>query len=279
MVNRKKLDPDSGPAAAYGARLRRLREERGWTQDELAVRTGYSSKHVSAVETGRRSSTLAFSRALDVAFGLADTEQSCESEWQKLRHGVLLEGFPEYVHQERRAAEIRMFEIGIIPGLLQTPDYARVLSASSVARGTITADQSAERLAFLAERQQMLEQQRPPMLFVVMDESCIRHCVGGREVMAAQLARLVEFAARPYTVIQVAPFALGERRSLNRPVTLTTLPDRSVLAYAESQSREHLERESEAVTATLTLYHQLAAESLSQAATVAMIEEARKGML
>ncbi|GHJ93922.1 transcriptional regulator [Streptomyces sp. NE5-10] len=279
MVNRKKLDPDSGPAAAYGARLRRLREERGWTQDELAVRTGYSSKHVSAVETGRRSSTLAFSRALDVAFGLADTEQSCESEWQKLRHGVLLEGFPEYVHQERRAVELRLFEIGIVPGLLQTPEYARVLAASSVARGVITADQADERVAFLAESQRGLEKQRPPALFVVMDESCIRRVVGGREIMAAQLELLVEFAKRPLTVLQVAPFGMGEKRPFDLPVNLVTLPDWSVLAYAESQVQGHLERENGAVASMLAGYHRLAAESLSPADSVAMIEEVRKGML
>ncbi|MFI9742020.1 helix-turn-helix transcriptional regulator [Streptomyces sp. NPDC052494] len=279
MVNRKVLDPDTGPEAAYGARLRRLREERGWTQEELAKRTGYSSKHVSAVETGRRSSTLAFSRALDAAFGLEEADESCEREWQKLRHGVLLEGFPEYVHQERRAVEIRVFDIGIVPGLLQTPEYARVLAAGSVTRGTITREQAAERVAFLAERQQVLEQQPAPMLFVVMDESCIRRLVGGPDVMATQLDRLVELAASPYTVLQVAPFAIGERRALNLPVNLLTLPDRSVVSYAESQAQGHLERESGAVSSMLRVYHQLAAESLSQAETVAMIREVRKGML
>ncbi|WP_030692454.1 helix-turn-helix transcriptional regulator [Streptomyces globisporus] len=279
MVNRKELDPDGGPVAAYGARLRRLREDRGWTQEDLATRTGYSSKHISAVETARRSSTLSFSRVVDAAFGLTETDQAFDREWRKLRHGVLLEGFPEYVHQERRAVELRLFEIGIVPGLLQTPEYAQVLAASSVGRGTITADQAAERVAFLAERQMLLEQQRPPTLFVVMDESCIRRVVGGREVMAAQLERLLEFATRPLTVLQVAPFGIGERRPFDLPVNLVTLPDWSVLAYAESQAQGHLERESGAVASMLASYHRLAAESLSPADTVAMIEEVRKGML
>ncbi|WP_329285226.1 helix-turn-helix domain-containing protein [Streptomyces sp. NBC_00691] len=279
MVNRKELDPDSGPMAAYGARMRRLREEQGWTQEELADRTGYSSKHISGVETGSRPATLKFSGVVDAAFGLTGTDRSFDRECRQVRHGVLLEGFPEYVHQERRAVELRLFEIGIIPGLLQTPEYAQALAASSVARGSITEDQAAQRLAFLVERQQILEQQRPPMLFVVMDESCIRHLVGGPDVMAAQLDRLVVLAARPYTVIQVAPFVLGERRSLNRPVTLASLPDRSVLSYAESQAQGNLERESGPVASTLTLYHQLVAESLSQADTAAMIREVRKGML
>ncbi|MGW6416597.1 helix-turn-helix domain-containing protein [Streptomyces sp. NPDC055055] len=279
MVNRKVLEPDSGPLAAYGARVRRLREERGWTQEDLAERTRYSSKHISAVETGSRPSTPKFSGVLDAALGLTGTDQSFDRERQRLRLGALMEGFPEYAHRERRAVEIRLFEIGVVPGLLQTPEYARALAHAAVARGSITSEQAEERVTFLSERQRILERERPPMLFVVMDESCIRRLVGGRAVMAAQLDQLVRLAARPYTVVQLAPFDIGERRAINRPVNLATLPDRSVLSYAESQSQGHLEKESGAVSAMLTLYHQLAAESLSQADTVAMIEGARKGML
>ncbi|GGR19054.1 helix-turn-helix domain-containing protein [Streptomyces roseolus] len=279
MVNRKELDPDDGLMAAYGARVRRLREERGWTQEELATRTRYSSKHISAVETGSRRSTLKFSGALDVAFGLVGTDQSFNQECQKLRNGLLLEGFPEYVAQERKAVEIRLFTIGIVPGLLQTPEYARTVAASFVSRGAATADQATERVAYLMKRQQLLEQESPPMLFVVMDESCLRRPVGGFDVMAAQLDRLVEFSERPNTVVQVAPFAIGERRPLDLPLYLLTLPDRSVISYAESQARGHLEREIGAVSSMLTAYHQLAAESLSQADTVTMIKEVRKGLL
>ncbi|GHG10534.1 transcriptional regulator [Streptomyces hydrogenans] len=279
MGNRKRLDPDSGPMAAYGARLRRLREERGWTQEELATRTGYSSKHISGVEIGGRPSTLRFSGAVDAAFGLTGTERSFDRECRQVRHGVLLEGFPEYVAQERKAVEIRLFTIGVIPGLVQTPEYARTVTGSFVSRGAATAEQAAERVAYLMERQKILEQERPPMLFVVMDESCLRRPVGGSGVMAAQLDRLMEFAERPNTVVQVAPFALGERRPLDLPLYLLTLPDRSVISYAESQSRGHLERENGAVSSMLTAYHQLAAESLSQADTVTMIKEVRKGML
>ncbi|WP_225800024.1 helix-turn-helix transcriptional regulator [Streptomyces sp. NK15101] len=265
--------------AAYGARLRRLREERGWTQEELAARTGYSGKHISGVEIGSRPATLRFSRAIDESFGLVGTGQSFDRECRQVRHGVLLEGFPEYVAQERKAVEIRLFTIGIIPGLLQTPEYARTVTDSFVSRGAATADQAAERMAYLMERQKILEQGRPPMLFVVMDESCLRRPVGGPGVMAAQLDRLVEFAEHPNTVVQVAPFAIGERRPLDLPLYLLTLPDRSVISYAESQSKGHLERENGAVSSMLTAYHQLAAESLSQAGSVTMIKEVRKGML
>ena len=273
MVNRKELSPEAGPEAAYGARMRRLREERGWSQEDLAGRVTYSSQHISAVETARKPPTLPFSRKADLAFGTTGSANSFEREWREMRHGVLLEGFPEYVGYEGRAVEIRLFEIGLIPGLLQTPEYAQALADGDVWRGSITREQADERVAFLAGRQAALTGAKPPMVLVVMDESCLRHTVGGAEVMDRQLQRLVEVASLPNWVIHVSPFGIGARRSFN----LLTLPDLSVVAYAESQLRGHVERETAAVLPLLTAYHQLQAEALSQAESVAMINQLRKG--
>ncbi|OON80627.1 helix-turn-helix domain-containing protein [Streptomyces tsukubensis] len=276
MVNRKELDPESSPVAAYGAHVRRLREKHGWSQEELGERLGYSSQHISAVETGRKPPTLPFSRKIDIVFGTTDAADSFEREWREIRHGSLLEGFPQYVGNEGRAVEVRVFEVGIVPGLLQTPGYARVLADSAAQRGTITPEQADERVAFLTERQAALVRPRPPMVIVVMDESCIRRTVGGAKVMGNQLDRLVEFAELPNTMLQIAPFDIGERRTFNRPVNLLTLPDRSVLSYVESQTQGHLDREITSVVDLLTAYHQLQAVAASQTASVDMITQARK---
>ncbi|MFJ2955386.1 Scr1 family TA system antitoxin-like transcriptional regulator [Streptomyces sp. NPDC087270] len=277
MVNRKELNPESSPRAAYGARLRRVREARGWKQEDLAEALAYSSQHISAVETGRKPPTLSFSCKADVALGTAESPDSFERQWHEMRHGSLLEGFPEFVGYESRAVELRLFEIGIIPGLLQTPEYAKALAEGEVQRGSITTGQAAERVSVLMDRQAALVRTRPPLVIVVMDESCLHHAVGGAENMRAQLQRLVEVAALPNWIIHVSPFSVGAGRSFNRPVTLLTLADRSVLAYAESQVQGHLDRESTFVLPMLTAYHQLQAEALSQAASVAMINQLRKG--
>ncbi|MFE1087774.1 helix-turn-helix domain-containing protein [Streptomyces sp. WA1-19] len=274
MVNRKELNPESSPRAAFGALVRSSREERGWTQDELADATEYSSTHISAIETSRKPPTLRFSRSIDRALGTGD---QFERKFREVKQGVLLEGFPEYLGYEARAAEIRVFEIGIIPGLLQTQEYARVLTANAVQRGAISPEQASERVRILAERQDALIRQRPPMVFVTMDESCIRRPIGGHEVMEGQLEHLAEFARMPNTMLQIAPFEIGERRTLDRPVNLLTLSDRSMIYYAESQAQGHLEREGRDVIGMLTAYHQLQAEALSQAASVALINQLRKG--
>ncbi|WP_344031356.1 helix-turn-helix transcriptional regulator [Streptomyces luteireticuli] len=279
MVNRKELNPEAGPEAAFGARLRSSREERGWKQDELAERVGYSGRHISAVETGRKPPTLRFSRSLDEAFGFAGTADSFERAWGEIRNGSLLEGFPEYVGQEARATEIRLFDVGAIPGLLQTPEYARALENGNVKRGTLTPEQASERVEFLVGRQAALVRRIPPIVIAVLDESCIRRVIGGAGVMERQLSQLIAFAEQPNTVLQLAPYTMGERRPFDRLVNLLTLPDRSLMYYVESQTHGQLERESTAVLPLVRAYHQLQAEALSQADSVAMIEQVRKGTL
>ena len=235
---------------------------------------GYSSTHISSVETGRKLPTLRLARSADSAFGTGDV---FERAFRKVRNAGLLEGFPQFVDHEAQAAEIRLYEVGVVPGLLQTPEYAAVLAQSDVRRGAITSDQADERVALVAERQATLVRTPPPMVFVVLDEGCIRRPIGEPAVMGAQLARLVEFAELPNTVLQVAPFEMGARRPFSLPLYIVTLPDRSLVSYAESAHRGHLERESTFVLPLLTAYHQLQAEALSQAASVAMIEQLRKG--
>ncbi|MEU3962433.1 helix-turn-helix transcriptional regulator [Streptomyces buecherae] len=273
-MNLKELNPDSSPQAAFGAKLRSVREKRGWTQEELGERIGYSGKHVSAIETGRKSPTRRFSRSTDQALGTGD---EFEREWREIRHGSLLEGFPEFVNYEGRAAEIRLYEVGVVPGLLQTPEYATALAEGAVKRGAITPDQANERVALIAERQAALVRRSPPLLLMVLDESCIRHPVGGPKVMDAQFDRLVEFAEQPNTILQIAPFDMGVRRAFRLPITLLTMADRSLMSYAESALRGHLERETSFVLPILTAYHQLQAEALTQASSTSMIHQLRKG--
>ncbi|WP_102934699.1 helix-turn-helix domain-containing protein [Streptomyces malaysiensis] len=275
-MNKNELNPDASPEAAYGARLRSLREARGWTQEDLAARAEYSSVHVSAVENGRKPPTLRFSRSADRAFGI-EGEDTFERQFREIRHGSLLEGFPEFVDHEGRAAEIRLYEVGVIPGLLQTPDYAAVLEESTVKRGTITAEQAEERVTLVAERQTTLVRTPPPLISAVLDESCLRRPVGEPAIMNAQLEQLIEFAERPNTVLQVAPFSMGARRPFDLPVTILTMSDRSLMSYAESAQRGHLERDGRFVLPMLAAYHQLQAEACSQAESVAMVNQLRKG--
>ncbi|KOG80449.1 helix-turn-helix transcriptional regulator [Streptomyces griseus] len=276
-MNIKKLNPESSAKAAYGARLRGLRIERGWTQEWLGIEIGYSSTHISSVETGRKLATLRFSRSTDRALGLVGSDASFERELSRIKFGSMLEGSPEFLIYEGRAAEIRLYEVGVMPGLLQTPEYARVLADSAVKRKAITPVQAEERIALVAERQAALVRDNPPLVFALLDESCLRRSVGSPEVMRAQMDRLIEFAEQPHTVIQVAPFDMGENRPFDLPIYILTMPDRSLMSYAESAQQGYLERESSSVVPHLTAYHQMQAAAPSQAASVDMFWQLRKG--
>ncbi|MFF2143307.1 Scr1 family TA system antitoxin-like transcriptional regulator [Kitasatospora sp. NPDC058190] len=272
-MNKVELDPDAGPAAKFGVFLRTSREARGWTQEDLARAIGYSATHVSAVETGRRPPTRRLARELDKVFGW---DRVFARKALDLKTSALLEGFPQYVARESKAVELRLFTLGIVPGLLQTTDYAAAIAAGAVRRGSITQSQADERVAYLARRQATMRREPSPLIHVVLDESCIRRPVGGPAVMAAQLDQLVEFAGMPNTMLQVAPYAIGEERSFDLPVNILTLPDRSLISYAESAQQGHLERDSGAVLPVLTAYYQLQALVLSQAESVALISRLRE---
>lgn len=193
-MNRRELNPDESPQARFGAELRRMRDERGWTQEHLADLTGYSSVHISAVETGRKPPTERFARRTDVAFG---TGTKFISMCRDVRGSSMLEGYEDYAEREAKAREIRVFEIGAIPGLLQTPEYAEALAAAAVQRGVRSREEADVWLAHLSARQQLLTVADAPLLQTVLDESCIRRPVGGSKVMASQLARLEECMHTP----------------------------------------------------------------------------------
>ncbi|MFJ7280158.1 DUF5753 domain-containing protein [Kitasatospora sp. NPDC098663] len=205
-----------------------------------------------------------------------DTGTKFTNLFLDVRASSLLQGFGQYVAEEAKALELRMFEVGIIPGLLQTPEYAAALTTAAVNRGSITEAQAGERLRVLAGRQRLLVRQPAPQLYAILDESCIRRVVGGHQVMVDQLDRLVEVAALPHVTLQIAPFSMGEARSLNLPVYLPVLPDRSVAAYSEAAQQGWFERDPAEVQPLLTAYHHLQVEALPQAPSVALISKVRE---
>ncbi|MFB7906394.1 Scr1 family TA system antitoxin-like transcriptional regulator [Kitasatospora sp. NPDC056076] len=272
-MNKAELDPDASPAAEFGAYLRSSREARGWRQEDLANAAGCSPTHISALENGHRPPTPKTARKLDRAFGL---DRVFLNKAIDARSTVLLEGFGQYVEKESKARELRLFDLGIVPGLLQTEDYARAIAAGAVRRGSITQEGADDRVAVLARRQANLRRVPPPLIHVVLDESCLQRPVGGPRVMADQLDALDAFAALPHTLLQIAPLAIGEDRAFDLPINILTLPNRALMSYAESAQQGHLERDSDAVLPLLTSYYQLQGLALSQAESVARLSQLRK---
>ncbi|MGW3076418.1 MULTISPECIES: helix-turn-helix domain-containing protein [unclassified Kitasatospora] len=269
-MRESQLDPSASPLRAFGAQLRRLRKAAGLTQTQLGELTHLSDSQISNLERGTRNPTLDWVRKADKA---VDAGGALELTYWSLSRSSLLEGFPEYAAQEAKAQRISHFELGIIPGLTQTMEYASAFASAAVRRGSITEEQAADRLDFLATRQKLLDQRSAPRLHFVLDEGALLRRVGGAKVMARQLAHLEDLASRPNITIQVAPFSLAEELPFTMMVTLLTMADRSLLAYSECQLRGFLERDADTAQAWERDYHQLQVEALSKAASLEKIHK------
>ncbi|MFI6847652.1 helix-turn-helix domain-containing protein [Kitasatospora sp. NPDC050467] len=275
MVNRKQLDPTSGPWAPFGVQLRRSREAKGLTQAQLARRVGFDPSYVSYAELATREPpSEKFAGRADEAL---ETGGTLLLMWLQNKHSALLEGFPEYASHEASAVEIRIFEAGVVTGLLQTEAYATALALADVRRGTITRRQAEERVTFLLTRQQLLKRSGPPLVHAVLDESCLRRPIGGPAVMHEQLTFLEELFDASHVILQVAPFAMAEHRPFALPMVLLTLADQSLLGYSESEGRSHLERDSDTLAVWKRHYDRLQVGALAETATLDVIRAAREG--
>ncbi|TQF04454.1 helix-turn-helix domain-containing protein [Kitasatospora acidiphila] len=274
-MNRLLLPATAPPRVEFATQLRLMREALGLTQAQLADRTEYSSVHISAVETGRKPPTLRFAKSMDRAF---DSGTKFVELFGRIHGHSLLQGFPEYTAYERNATAVRLFETCVIPGLLQTAEYAAAWESGYIQRGKITQDQANGRVDVLMDRQQLLMKTPSVGLYAIMDETCLRRPVGGRLVMINQLRSLEELASRPKTIIQIAPESLGEAHPLRHPLTLLTMPGGVMLGYTETLQRGLLERDSDTVALWASDYDQLQAEALSRAASLSMIRRLREDL-
>ncbi|MFE5588331.1 Scr1 family TA system antitoxin-like transcriptional regulator, partial [Kitasatospora sp. NPDC056531] len=273
--NKKKVDPESSPWAPFGIQLRNSREAKGLLQEELAPLLECSPSHLSYIELAHRPPSRRLAELADIAL---DTGGTLLLMWYQLKNAAILEGFPEYARYEALAEQIRIFEIDIIAGLLQTPAYATAIQMGDVRQGGSTQELAEQRIAFRLARQQVLERTPPPLVHVVLNESCLRRIVGGRDVMVEQLLHLEQLSTRPNVVIQVAPFALGENRPFTHVAHLLTMPNRKVLAYGETEQRGYIDRDIKSVATLANSYDRLAIEALGRAESLAFIRAVRRDL-
>lgn len=204
-----------------GQQLRELRESSGLMLKEAAEYLQRNPSTVARFETGeypiRRPDLMAL---LDL-YGVSDSRRRdallrlSQDVWQKgwwEGYSKDLDGaFVDYVWLESRAKEIRAFDNTHLPGLLQTPDYARAFI--SAAEFDADDEQIDGWLDLRMARQRILSGDEPPRLMVIIDEGALRREVGGRECMSAQIRHLSEQAKKPNIEVRVLPFSAGAHAS------------------------------------------------------------------
>jgi transcriptional regulator with XRE-family HTH domain len=269
-----------------GIELRRLRERAGLTCEEVGHRLECSGTRISRMETGRIGAKPGDVRELLEIYGVTGAEadslvqlarEARRKGWWHTYGSALPAWFEAYIGLEAAAARLRDFQSMVIPGLLQTEDYARaVFRAAPNAAGAADIDRQ---VALRMERQAILGRDQPPGLWVVLSEGVLRAEVGGTAVMRAQLRHLTEVAERPNVTLQVLPFTAAAHVNPISPFTILEFPDPAdpVAVYLEHRTGcLFLETEEEVRHYTVVFDH-LRAEALGTGQSAELIARVAAG--
>ncbi|MFC8846058.1 MULTISPECIES: helix-turn-helix domain-containing protein [unclassified Micromonospora] len=238
--------PATGPTVLrmlLGAQLRRLREASGVTREGAGWEIRASESKISRMELGR----VGF-KERDVAdllslYGVTDSTE--RKSLLKLAHDanspgwwhrygdVLPSWFQSYLGLEAAAALIRSYEVQFVPGLLQTPEYARAVVLLGH-RGAAS-DEIDRRVGLRMQRQELLRRPQPPQLWAVVDEAALRRPIGGAKVMRDQLTALIEATRAPHVRLQIIPFDAGGHAAAGGAFTILRFGDQDLpdIVYIE----------------------------------------------
>jgi len=213
--------------------LRRLREAARLTCEEVADHLECSASKISRVETGRVSVSPRDVRDMLELYGVAPQQReslvqlardSRQKGWWHAYSDTMQPQFVTYVGLESAAAEIRIYEVSLIPELLQTEDYARAVIRSGMMNSP--AEDVERRVALRMARQPAITRDDPPKVWAVLDEAALRRRVGGAGLMRLQLEHLLAQATLPNVAVQVIPFGGGAHPAMGRPFIILVFPER-----------------------------------------------------
>jgi transcriptional regulator with XRE-family HTH domain len=263
--------------------LRRLREEAGYALDDAARILECDRSKISRIETGQRGIRPKELRELLNEYGveqrradalLTIARQANQTGWWQSYSHVMSDAYQDFISLEASAQTVCSYEAQLVPGLLQTEDYARAVAAASLVAET--QDQREHYVQARLTRQQILIRDAPLQSWAILSEGALRQLVGGPQVMKAQLRYLIEVStSRPNVNLQVLPFAAGAHAAASGPFVIMKFPEAPDLGvvYLEGQTGGiYLESVDEVARYTLSFEH-LRASALSTAATVRLIEE------
>ncbi|APU16066.1 MULTISPECIES: helix-turn-helix domain-containing protein [Actinoalloteichus] len=266
-------------AAAIGRELRRAREDAGLTARQLALRLGKAHTTVGRWESGERAP-----KPVDLAAALAilDVESALRDELVELARDTdgtkwVAVGLPEQTRQmaailetEEQATRITSLALTLIPGLIQTREYAQAI----IGGGGLGADEVRARVATRVSRRDVLTRRRHPAAYLALiDESALHRGIGDREVMADQLRVILDMAKRPNIEIRIIPLGSGWHPGLEGPFELYERPDGQALIHVENRRSGLFFHEVDDVAAYQNAADVVADVAMSPAESVTLIAE------
>ncbi len=266
--------------------LKALRTAKGINRKQAADQLGVAETTITRIENTTAKASVGDVMALLELYEV-DNEEDRESlirlardankrDWYQKHKSVILPQFETYFALEGEAEELRSFELGLVPGLLQTGDYYRAyLTTPPMAFPESSIEKMVE---FRLARQERMIDAAGPRLSVIVDEAVVRRAVGGPEVMRAQLAHLRQMSEREKITVQVYPFSSGAAQALDGSFTILTFPESSHadVVYLESQTDGRYLEADDVVNRYNLLFNQLRENALSTEESAALLAETEK---
>jgi transcriptional regulator with XRE-family HTH domain len=265
-----------------GAQLRRLREAKQITLGEAGEVIRASHSKMSRLETGRVGFKDRDIADLLTFYGVTDEEEreslralarrANAPGWWHDYSDVLPSWFEAYVGLEEVATQIRAYQVQFVPGLLQTPDYARAVTL--LGHGGAPDKEIDQRVALRMARQAVLTKEQPPNVWVVLDEAILRRPIGTADVMRAQLKHLLAVAERQNVTIQIIPFRAGGHAAAGGPFSILRFgePDLPDVVYLEQLTSALYLDKPDTVDSYLMVMERLCLEAMTPADSASTIK-------
>jgi transcriptional regulator with XRE-family HTH domain len=257
------LDPDRSLWDLIAVEVRRQREQHEFSGSRLADLLGCDRSTVSRIENGLRRLSPGYAAKLD---RLWRTELLFTRLVRLAYASDSGHWFASLIEYESLATRIKIWELAVIPGLLQTPDYARAVLSSGLSRNV---DQDVEKR--LARQAAVFDRPTPPHVFVILNWVVLEQVFGDAAIMRGQLAHLLEMSERPNVSMRVLDKDAGGHIGVNGSFRLLTVDDRDV-AYAEAQGRGRLILDASEVQYYALAYDRLADIAAPLGSSRALIE-------
>jgi DNA-binding XRE family transcriptional regulator len=271
-------DPRSDLGAWLGEELRRARVAAGYaSQDQLARELGFDRTVIVKAETGTRPPSEDVAARIEEMFpGLCNGLYAHLATIARRSNGPVPGWFADWTEAERAATVIKWWEPLLVPGLLQTPEYARALfRAWEMAR---TEDELEELVQARMARQAVLDRAEPPKLWAVIDETVLHRRVGGAKVMHDQVLKLSEMADRPGVSIHVIPAETGAHIGLLGAFAIaSTDGDAAGIVYMESPDEGQTTRNPITVAKINLTFDTLRSEALPRSASRDILAKVAEG--
>jgi transcriptional regulator with XRE-family HTH domain len=253
------------PREKYGEELRLRRIAGGLTQEQLGELIVCSATLISHYESGRRLPKPDDARRIDLAL---NTDGFFE-RWLEDLESKYTDHFAAVAELEQQATLIQQFALSLVPGILQTDDYARALFCAY--RPNYTAEELDEFVVIRTKRRRILDGPTQPVVWTLLDEAVLRRRVGGPQAMAEQLLRIADMAETGRLRLHVVPYGVGAHALMQSLLTLMSFEDSAPVAYVEGFLTGNLMDDPALVSACQTAYALALSDALPHQESLAFV--------